>query len=506
MEATFAAARLGTSGDGADGGESKEAMRAVHVLLVGGDPAQAAAVREMLAGDDYTLAVVSRPGEATELAAAELVAGHQVDVVLFNMSSPDGRGFAELEAVQHALPRTAVVVVNSDDREQVAQHALQAGAQDYLLRDHVTGTGLRRALRNAIARQQMSERLAASIEELEQQRASFMQLSQLKNDMIAVLAHDIKGPLTSIVGFAELLEEGFLEGPAATDAARTIRTNAQRLATLANDVLALSRIEHGELEVADERVDLSTIVKNAIDLHAAEREIRFSSDVTEAPVRGDADRLRQVFDNLLRNAIKYSPNGDPVDVTISAQGDRFRVAVRDRGIGIPEDEMTKLFQRFARASNARRAKIAGSGIGLFIVKMIVERHGGSVNVQSSLGNGSTFFVDLPSVDAATDKQPARVTVLTHDAELSQFAAYELRSRGYRVRHMNSLDDLVRANDLRTGEVVVVADPAVTPTDLRKLAPENGSVRLVGIGAPPGSWDAMLDRPFLVSDLLAAVNR
>ena len=119
----------------------------------------------------------------------------------------------------------------------------------------------------------LADRLAASIEELERQRASVLQLNQLKNDLIAVLAHDIKGPLTSINGFAELLEEGFLEGAAAVDAAHTIRVNAQRLATLADDVLALSRVEHGELEIKDDRVDLVDLVTQVVQTHVAERNV-----------------------------------------------------------------------------------------------------------------------------------------------------------------------------------------------------------------------------------------
>jgi signal transduction histidine kinase len=470
----------------------------MRVLLVEDDAAAVASIRVMLAGSSYSVKGASSMAGATMLAPFE-----QVDVVLLDVSLPDASGLAALSGIQQAYPRTPVVIISSDDREHVATQAVQAGAQDYLLKGHFSDVSLRRALRNAIEREDLRDRLAASIRELEHQRANFLQLNQLKNDLIAVLAHDIKGPLTSIVGFAELLEEGYLDGAAATDAARTIRTNAQRLATLANDVLALSRIEHGELEVAADRVDLVAIVKSAIELHGSERAITFSSDVTNAPVRGDADRLRQVFDNLLRNAVKYSPGGQPVDVTVTTQGDAFRVAVRDRGIGIPDDEQQKLFERFSRASNARRAKIAGSGIGLFIVKMIVDRHGGSVAAQSKLGGGSTFLVTLPNMDAAGVEHPSRVTVLTSDWALSQFAAYELRSRGYRVRQVATLDELANGVELAGGDIVVVDDPAVSPTELRAIA--EGAIRLVGVGATSDGWDTMLERPFLVSDLLAAVG-
>ncbi len=351
----------------------------------------------------------------------------------------------------------------------------------------------------------LSARLAASIEELQRQRISVLQLNQLKNDLIAVLAHDIKGPLTSIVGFAELLEEGFLEGDAATDAARTIRSNAQRLATLANDVLALSRVEHGELEIADERVDLVKLIQEAIDLHASEREITFHHDVAEAFVRGDSERLRQVFDNLLRNAIKYSPNGESVCIHVCLDGESYVASVVDRGIGIPEEERERLFDRFSRGSNARRAKISGTGIGLFIVKMIVERHGGDVSITSKVSEGSRFEVRLPRIDAADSLRPMRVTLLTHDATLSRFAAYELRTRGYRVREAPSLEQAA-SRDLRTGDVLVVDDGVAPLGELRASVRDDVSVRLVGLGEPDDNgWDATLPKPFLVTDLLRAID-
>ncbi len=344
-------------------------------------------------------------------------------------------------------------------------------------------------------------RLSAAFEELERQRVSLVELNQLKNDLIAILAHDIKGPLTSVIGFAELLEEGYLEGDAALDAAKTIRTNAQRLATLANDILALSRFEHGALEIADDRVDLKAVIADSIEPHRAEREIVFEHDAA-ATVRGDAERLRQVFDNLIRNAIKYSPEGEAVTVTLAHQNDEALVSVSDRGMGIPPDELPKLFHRFSRASNAKKAKISGTGIGLFIVRMIVERHGGTVNVESRLGEGSTFSVRLPTIESVAASAPMRVTLLTPDERLRRFTAYELRSRGYRVREAGSLDDVT---GVRGGDVVLVDEGAVPPEELR--AQFGSGVRLVALGPADGTagWDACLAKPFLVADLLRVIQ-
>jgi len=475
-------------------------MKPLRILVVEDNPADAAMIRAMLDPAEFEVNVAPRVAQALES-----MAGQKFDAALLDLSLPDVHGIEALHRLQDASPSLPVVIVSGDVDERVATAAVAAGAQDYLLKGHFSDAALRRQLRYAIERQELTDRLAASIEELERQRASVLQLNQLKNDLIAVLAHDIKGPLTSIVGFAELLEEGYMEGTQATDAAHTIRMNAQRLATLANDVLELSRIEHGELEITDERVNVAELVETVLEAHRAERTIVLSTSVKSAFVRGDENRLRQVFDNLLRNAIKYSPPEQPIDVSIDADGENFRFTVRDRGMGIPPDELPRLFERFSRASNARRAKIAGTGIGLFIVKMIAERHGGTIAVESRLGEGSTFTLTLPSIDAVASKRPMRVTILTNDSGLSRFAAYELRSRGYRVREAASLDDLTRVGDIRPGDVVLVDATLADSADVRKIAPSDSS-RLVGIGSSGAdAWDATLSRPFLVTDLIAAVE-
>lgn len=341
--------------------------------------------------------------------------------------------------------------------------------------------------------------LTGALDELEQQRSAMMALSTLKSDLIATLAHDIKGPLTSIIGFAELMEEGFMEGADATDAARTIRTNAQRLAALANDILALSRVEHGELEIADDRVNLRDVLSASVQEVLPERSVELDLEPDEGFVRGDAERLRQVFDNLMRNAIKYSPGGAPVRVQLQRSGDNFVVRVTDRGIGIPPEEMPKLFQRFGRASNARKSKIAGTGVGLFIAKTIVERHGGSIDAESILGAGSTFTVTLPAMDAHAPVAPGRVVVITPDARLRRFTAYELRARGFRVVELESLES---ANgQIRDGDVALVDGDL--GSGVRARAMLSSAQRIIGLGpSNANGWDATLGKPYLIGDLLA----
>ncbi len=472
----------------------------MRVLVVEDNPADAALVRALL-DTSYATSVAQRVSEAESKLRTE-----KYDVALLDMSLPDVEGVDALHRLREAAPSMPIVILSGQDDEVLATKAVAAGAQDYLLKGHVTELTLRRALGYAIERQEMHERLTASIDELEDQRASVIRLNQLKNDLITILAHDFKGPLTTILGFAELIEEGALEGGDARDAAGTIRRNVFRLTTLANDTLALSRIEHGELEIAEETVDLRALLDEIIDRTDEPERFHVTSTADGVTVPGDRERLRQVFENLLRNAVKYSGDEAPVSVAIrDEEGGFVRVDITDRGIGIPPDELPSLFRRFARASNAKKARIPGTGLGLFVVKTLVEKHGGKLTVHSEVDRGSTFSVALPRI-GAIERAP-HVAVVVGDATLGPFIAYELRSQGYRVREYKNLQELQDRFSAEPSDAVII-DRDRAPDDCAAIRASLGSAnpRLIGIGGAiqPG-WDASLPKTFLATDLLAALT-
>lgn len=332
--------------------------------------------------------------------------------------------------------------------------------------------------------------LTGSVDELEKQRTDVIHINQVKNDMISVLAHDIKGPLTSVLGFAELIEEGALDGDEARAAAGTIRKSATRLTTLANDTLAMSRLEFGELEVNAERTDVAVLVRDLVAHMDTARVITVRADGNTI-VQGDSDRLSQVFENIIRNALKYSP-GD-VRVRIAGTGDSVRTDVTDTGIGIPPDEIPTLFRRFSRASNARNA-FPGTGIGLFLVKALVEKHGGTVEVVSTLNEGTTFSVVLPR-EAKIHEAP-RIAVVATDGTAGPFVVYELRSRGYSARLYETMEELISARASSRTDMVIVAGEGAQGAADRLRASVNGDI---------ADKIVVLERPFLTADLQAAVD-
>jgi signal transduction histidine kinase len=352
----------------------------------------------------------------------------------------------------------------------------------------------------------------ALFSELQSQRANVIALNQLKDDLIAVLAHDFKGPLTTIIGFTELLEQDGLEGESAGAALRTIRQSAVRLADLANDTLALSRVEHGDLNLAADPVNVGEIVKETIETLEPQRRINLTMPSGDALVRGDPARLRQVVENILGNAVKYSPDGRPIEVRVTETDRTVRVAVHDEGIGIPPGEMKFLFERFKRASNAKRSAIKGTGLGLYVAKTLVERHRGTIQVQSKAGEGSTFTIVLPRMRDGIGEL-LRVLVVTGDEKLGPYITHELRTHGYATRRDKTLTAALERLRVEETDIVIIDRDTVSadPSSLFKRAKQaRPRIGLIAIAGQPvqrnGQWHAVLPNPFLGSDLQQAIQR
>jgi PAS domain S-box-containing protein len=235
--------------------------------------------------------------------------------------------------------------------------------------------------------------------ELERQNDQLRQLDRLKDEFVALVSHELRTPLTSIRGYLELITEDTNLTEEQTRFIETIDRNAQRLQRVVGDLLFVAQVEAGKLslEVAD--VNPNTLVEEAVQAagpSAAAKSIELTTHLGELPeIRGDRARLAQVLDNLISNAIKFTPSFGRVMVTTRVLPGEVEVVVSDSGMGIPADELHLLFQRFFRAERATAGAIPGTGLGLAIAKAIVTGHGGRIRVESEDGAGTTFRVILP---------------------------------------------------------------------------------------------------------------
>jgi PAS domain S-box-containing protein len=233
-------------------------------------------------------------------------------------------------------------------------------------------------------------------------------VERAKDEFFGLVSHELRTPLTSIIGYGELLAES--EADRLTEQGRkhlsVIRRNAQREMRLVGDLLLLVRIQEGSFRMELEDVDLRRIVEQAVEAArpaADKRSIELHAQADSSPeCSGDPQRLGQVVDNLLSNAIKFTPKGGHVAVNLTDNGDTAAIEVRDSGMGIPEEEQQHLFDRLYRAPSATASAIPGVGLGLTIVKAIVDAHRGRILVESEPGAGATFRVELPIQPAHDD--------------------------------------------------------------------------------------------------------
>jgi two-component system, OmpR family, sensor histidine kinase VicK len=238
---------------------------------------------------------------------------------------------------------------------------------------------------------------------------------RVRDDFLTIASHELKTPLTPLSLRLASLERR-LERSEPVDPAllRHARQHLLRLTALINDLLDASRIEAGRLALHFEPARLDVLVEHALatmDVERGQHRIDFSHPVEPVRIRGDPYRLQQVIANLLENALKYSPGDSTVRVRLDVNDDFALLAVTDEGIGIPRDQQEQLFERYFRARNVSVTSYGGLGLGLYISRDIVERHGGRIWVESEVGRGSTFYVALPLLSAAspTPPEPPRTT-------------------------------------------------------------------------------------------------
>ncbi len=233
---------------------------------------------------------------------------------------------------------------------------------------------------------------ALGFERIQQLARALSESNEFKDDLLAMLAHDFKGPLTVISGYCELLLENAPQE--LQEELQTIYSQTKRLVRLAEDAVALAQTQAGGFSLERASLDIREVVAESVKAHnRGDERIKLIAAPEPVMVSLDPARFNHVLDNLLMNALKYSQ--DEIHVRITGGDANATIAISDRGIGIPASELGTVFSRFGRATNARRKGISGSGVGLYVSRKIVETHGGSIAVQSKEGEGSTFTVTLP---------------------------------------------------------------------------------------------------------------
>jgi len=312
--------------------------------------------------------------------------------------------------------------------------------------------------------------------------------NRMKDEFLAVLSHELRTPLNAIVGYARLLRGGVLGGEKVTRGLEILERNATALTQIVEDILDVSRIVSGKIRLDVQPVEVPLVVDNAVATMqpAADAKLvrlQVLIDPRVGPVSGDPERLQQVVWNLLSNAVKFTPRGGRVQVRVERVNSHVEIVVSDTGIGIPRDFLPHVFDRFRQADSATTRKAGGLGLGLAIVRHIIELHGGTVEATSSgEGQGSTFRVRLPLMIVHPERKPSlrehprtgRAEPLTELGDL----------HGVRVLAVDDETDalsLLRVVLETAGaEVITTSSPAEALTAIERHAPD---AIVIDIGMP-----------------------
>jgi signal transduction histidine kinase len=259
-------------------------------------------------------------------------------------------------------------------------------------------TGILRALEGIRARERAARADAEQAQRLlEAQNERLVEADRLKDEFVALISHDLRTPLTSIMGYVELSLDEEL-GDDTRSYLEVVARSSQRLLRLVDDLLFVARLQSGRLEIMPSHLDLNEVARQAAQEargRADAKDLELVVDSNGAvPVEADRGRIFQLFDNLISNAIKFTPDGGKVEIKVSADG-KARLEVCDTGIGFTEAQAARVFERFYRTEDAVERQVPGTGLGLFIAHAITDAHGGTISAHPREGGGAVFRVELP---------------------------------------------------------------------------------------------------------------
>jgi signal transduction histidine kinase len=463
-----------------------------HVLIVDDDPALLEALSEMLQLRMQQI-VVDKVESAA--AALERISANDYETIVSDIKMPGIDGLALLARIREMRPHTPTLLITGHGQHDLAVQALRGGAYDFIQkpidREYFLAS-LSRALHTSRLYRQVElqrealERHALDLKKTVDERTrELREANQAKDEFLALLAHELRNPLAPIVNAVGLIGTRAEADPVLQQAAHVVERQAQQMARLLDDLLDVSRISRGKLQLRKEILDLAEVVENAVQtsrplIESRRHQLTISLPPEPVSLEGDSTRLEQVLANLLNNAAKYTDPGGRIRISATLEDDQAVVRVRDTGKGIPHVMIQRIFEPFVQIDfSLHRPEQGGLGIGLMLVRRLVEMHGGTVSAYSEgPGLGSEFVVRLPALS------PAKLPI----AQPGPARAGNGRKEFLNVpRHVLIVEDNADSREtLRTllslwGHQVDVADTG--PRGVEKALAAPPEVALVDIGLP-----------------------
>jgi signal transduction histidine kinase len=380
-----------------------------------------------------------------------------VDVILLDLSLPDSSGLDTLRTLRAAVSNVPIVVLTGNDENTVALQALESGAQDFLVKGQFDQDMLGRALRYALVRSKLEQKLRLHqqhLEDMVQERTAALSIakeaaeaaSRAKSTFLANMSHELRTPMNAIMGMTDIVLRR-LTDPKQIDQLGKVKTASTHLLQVINDILDISKIEAERLTLEQTDFRLSEVLENLTSMisHKVEEKdlqlnLALAPEISGLHLRGDPLRLGQILLNLTGNAVKFTAQGSvTVRVMVTEENvteAQLRFEVSDTGIGIPAEDQKRLFSAFEQADGSMTRKYGGTGLGLVISQRLARLMDGDVGVNSQPGVGSTFWLTVRVSKAATGAVPPAPTLAMDSAEL------ELKTRFAGTRILLAEDEPV----------------------------------------------------------------
>ncbi len=376
--------------------KSTEPKKKMRIMLVDDTPANIDVLRKTLEKDDYDMAVAPN-GEMT----LKIAPRFKPDLILLDIMMPGIDGYEtcqKLKSMEETKHIPIIFITAKNETEDIVK-GFKVGGVDYITKPFRQEEVCAR-VNSQIALKSSENERKALMEELKDKNIKLETLDEVKNKFIGMAAHDLRNPLATVRGFSQMLVESDEEiTEDSKEMLDMIQDLSNQMLDLVNDLLDVSVIECGKLNLETQPVDIKTLVEKRIRLmrgFAEKKKINLCAQFNEVPeLHLDPSRICQVIDNLISNAIKYSPSERQVIISIENIDGYVWVHVQDEGPGLTEDDQKKLFQGFQKLSTKPTAGESSTGLGLAIVKKMVEAHDGQLKVESSPGKGSTFSFGIP---------------------------------------------------------------------------------------------------------------
>lgn len=406
-----------------------------RILIVDDEPVNIKVLKNFLEYEKYTVISADNGKEAINIVSND----KELDLVILDMMLPDMLGYeiCNLLREKYSLLDLPILIMTADNRTESLVVSFECGANDYLRKPFErsellarvkTLIELKQSVRKAINLQKevanttkQVEVLSENFEENKRKLSEILEYDKLKNEFFANISHELRTPLNVIWSSVQLLQSINIGNPQdgydVNKYLKIMNQNSLRLLRLINNLIDTTKIDSGYLSLNLINGNIVYIVEE-ITLSAADYiksqgiELIFDTDVEEKYMAFDVDKIERIVLNILSNAIKFTEKNGTIFVNIYNLGDKIQLSIRDTGIGIPEDKLDKIFERFVQVDKSLSRRSEGSGIGLALVKSLVEMQGGTIHAKSKLGEGSEFVVELPA------------KLVEEDGEVNAYSVYD----------------------------------------------------------------------------------